>query len=402
MSLTHQILSRKTGRNVEPGEIVECNVDFLMMHDGSAFIALKNFGKIGKKVFDRNKIMIVFDHYCPSNSIENSNIHNQIRKFVKNQGIKYFFDCGSGICHQVFAETKPVKPYSVIVGGDSHTTTYGALGVFAVGMGATDITVTLATGKTWLMIPEAYRIVINGRMRKGVYAKDIILDIIKNLGVAGANNSAVEFEGSAVKKLSMDSRLTLCNMVTEAGAMNSIIGVDEKTEKHFGMKIKKIGSNHYGKVFEYESPDEPLVACPHSVGNVKPVREVEAEIDQVFIGSCTNGRYEDMRVAANILRNRKVRVRTIISPASRNIYLRCLKDGFIKIFMQSGAIVLPPSCGPCIGVHNGVLGKDEVCLSTGNRNFKGRMGSGKIYLCSPATAASSAVNGEITDPRRYL
>ncbi|MBU4189547.1 MAG: 3-isopropylmalate dehydratase large subunit [Candidatus Thermoplasmatota archaeon] len=399
MSLTHQIINRKIGRKVEPGEIVECNVDFLMMHDGSAFIALKNFGKIGKKVFDRNKIMVVFDHYCPSNSIENSNIHNQIRKFVKNQGIKYFFDCGNGVCHQVFAETRPVKPYSVIVGGDSHTTTYGALGMFAVGMGATDIAVTLSTGRTWFRVPEAYRIVINGRMRKGVYAKDIILGIIKNLGVGGANYKSVEFDGSVVKNLSPDSRLTLCNMIAETGAKNGIIDVDEKTGKSFG---KKNRGDNYGKVFEYESPDEPLVACPHSISNVKPVREVEAEIDQVFIGSCTNGRYEDMRVAANILRNRKVRVRTIISPASRNIYLRCLKDGFIKIFMQAGAIVLPPSCGPCMGVHNGVLGKDEVCLSTGNRNFRGRMGSGKIYLCSPATAASSAVNGKITDPRRYL
>jgi 3-isopropylmalate dehydratase large subunit len=343
--------------------------------------------------------MVVFDHYCPSNSIENSNIHNQIRKFVKNQGIKYFFDCGNGICHQVFAETKPVKPYSVIVGGDSHTTTYGALGMFAVGMGATDIAVTLSTGRTWLRVPEAYRVVINGRMKKGVYAKDIILGIIKKLGVGGANYMSVEFDGSAVKKLSMDSRLTLCNMITETGAKNSIICADEKTGKHFGRK--NIGDN-YEKMFESEPPAEPLVACPHSVGNVKPVREVDAEIDQVFIGSCTNGRYEDLRLAANILKNRRVRVRTIISPASRNIYIRCLKDGFIKIFVQAGCVILPPSCGPCIGVHSGVLGKDEVCLSTGNRNFRGRMGAGRIYLCSPATAASSAVNGEITDPRRYL
>lgn len=399
MSLTQQILSRKIGRNVEPGEIVECNVDFLMMHDGSAFIALKNFEKIGKKIFDRNKIMVVFDHYCPSNSIENSNIHNQIRKFVKNQGIKYFFDCGNGICHQVFVETKPVKPYSVIVGGDSHTTTYGALGMFAVGMGATDIAVTLATGRTWFRVPEAYKVVINGRMRKGVYAKDIILDIIKNLGVGGANYMSVEFDGPVVKNLSMDSRLTLCNMIAETGAKNCIIDVDENTWKHSGGKNR---GDNYEKVFEFEQPAEPLVACPHSVGNVKSVREVEAEIDQVFIGSCTNGRYEDMRVAANILKNRRVKMRTIISPASRSIYIRCLKDGLIKIFMQAGAVVLPPSCGPCMGVHSGVLGKDEVCLSTGNRNFRGRMGAGKIYLCSPATAASSAVNGEITDPRRYL
>jgi methanogen homoaconitase large subunit len=236
-------------------------------------------------------------------------------------------------------------------------------------------------------------------MKKGVYAKDIILGIIKKLGVGGANYMSVEFDGSAVKKLSMDSRLTLCNMITETGAKNSIICADEKTGKHFGRK--NIGDN-YEKMFESEPPAEPLVACPHSVGNVKPVREVDAEIDQVFIGSCTNGRYEDLRLAANILKNRRVRVRTIISPASRNIYIRCLKDGFIKIFVQAGCVILPPSCGPCIGVHSGVLGKDEVCLSTGNRNFRGRMGAGRIYLCSPATAASSAVNGEITDPRRYL
>jgi homoaconitase/3-isopropylmalate dehydratase large subunit len=283
-----------------------------------------------------------------------------------------------------------VKPYSVVVGGDSHTTTYGALGVFAVGMGATDIAVTLATGRTWLRVPEAYRVVINGRMKKGVYAKDIILDIIKKIGVGGANYMSVEFDGPVVKNLSMDSRLTLCNMVAETGAKNSIITVGENRD------------SRYEHVFESEPPAEPLVACPHSVGNVKPVREVEAEIDQVFIGSCTNGRYEDLRVAANILKNRRVKVRTIISPASRSIYIRCLKDSIIKIFMQAGAVVLPPSCGPCMGVHSGVLGKDEVCLSTGNRNFRGRMGSGKIYLCSPATAASSAINGEITDPRGYL
>ncbi|MEM2593804.1 MAG: 3-isopropylmalate dehydratase large subunit, partial [Candidatus Bathyarchaeia archaeon] len=325
------------------------------------------------------------------------------------------YDAGSGICHQLMVESGLIYPGSLIVGADSHTCTYGALGAFATGIGSTEMAAVLMSGKLWFKVPETIRIDVNGSLPPMVLPKDIILKIIGTIGADGATYKAVEYHGETISAMSIDGRLTLCNMAVEMGAKTGIIEPDEKTLKFLlslGVKehiaLKSDEDAEYAEKISFNVSDlEPMIACPHSVDNVRSVKEVEGkEVDQVFLGSCTNGRIEDLRIAAEILKGRRVKegVRMIVIAASRNIYLQALREGLIDVFMEAGCIICNPGCGPCAGAHQGILAPGEVCLSTSNRNFKGRMGSAEaeIYLASPATAAATALEGRITDPRTFL
>jgi len=409
MTLTEKILARASNkRKVEPGEIIVVKVDIAMSHDSTTPLAINPFYKITDKVFDEKRIVIFFDHVVPPPNIDASILHQKIRKFISEQNL-INVHC-EGICHQILAE-RYVKPGYIVIGADSHTCTLGALGAFATGVGSTDIAAIYATGKCWLRVPETYRINILGKLPKGIYAKDIILNIIGEIGADGAIYKSIEFHGNIVKEFSISSRLTLTNMVIEMGAMNGIIEADEKTLEftgNSGILMKSDSDAEYEEIFTFDvSRLEPQIACPHNVDNVKDISEVEGlEVDQIFIGTCTNGRVEDIGVATKILSKGRVNknVRLIITPASNKVYLECIRLGYIEKLIKSGAIVTNPGCGPCLGRHEGVLGPGEICISTGNRNFMGRMGSpdAKIYLASPATAAASALEGRITDPRRYL
>jgi len=409
MTLTEKILARASNkRKVEPGEIIVVKVDIAMSHDSTTPLAINPFYKITDKVFNEKKIVIFFDHVVPPPNIDASILHQKIRKFISEQNL-INVHC-EGICHQILAE-KYVKPGYIVIGADSHTCTLGALGAFATGVGSTDIAAIYATGKCWLRVPETYRINILGKLPKGVYAKDIILNIIGKIRADGAIYKSIEFHGNIVKEFSISSRLTLTNMVIEMGAMNGIIEADEKTLEftgNSGILMKSDDDAEYEEIFTFDiSRLEPQIACPHNVDNVKDISEVEGlEVDQIFIGTCTNGRVEDIGVATKILSKGRVNknVRLIITPASNKVYLECIRLGYIEKLIKSGAIVTNPGCGPCLGRHEGVLGPGEICISTGNRNFMGRMGSpdAKIYLASPATAAASALKGRITDPRKYL
>lgn len=415
MTIAEKILAKKAGKDiVKPGEFIIANVDLAMSHE-NADMVLKNFVKLGlEKVWDPEKIVIIFDHRIPAETIKTATTHKRLREFVRKQGIKYFHDIGYGICHQVLAEEYD-KPGMLIVGTDSHTTTHGALGAFATGIGATDMAMVWATGKIWLRVPETIKIVAKGKWPRGVYSKDFIIYTIGRLGVDGANYKAVEFHGPAIEELSISSRLVITNMSMEMGAKAAIIPPDNKTleyvRKNIGTDFEPVYPDNdaeYEAVHEIDvSGLEPMVAAPHSPGNAKTVKEVEGtKIHQAFIGTCTNGRLEDLKVAAEILEDRKIHpdVRLIVGPASLRVLKEALKLGLIDTFLDAGAVIIPPGCGPCLGKHQGVLAPGEVCISTANRNFKGRMGSPEafIYLASPATVAASAIEGKITDPRKYL
>ncbi|MEM0216237.1 MAG: homoaconitase large subunit [Candidatus Bathyarchaeia archaeon] len=411
MNITEKILAKASGRKeVSPREIVEAEVDVVMVNDLTGPLAVEAFKKIGvKKVWDNKRIVIVLDHLAPASSEKAAELHKTLRKFAAEQNINSFYDVGEGVCHQVMIDEGYVKPGMLIVGADSHTCTYGALGAFATGIGSTEAAAVFATGKIWLRVPEAIKIDVNGHLNDLVTPKDLILHIISLIGADGAIYKSIEFTGSTIKAMSVDGRLTLCNMVVEIGAKNGIIEPDEKTAEYLGIKdfeqVKSDLNASYEKTIEIDASTlEPKVACPHSVDNVKSVREVSGiEVDQAFIGSCTNGRIEDLRLAARILKDRKVKkgTRLIIIPASKKIYMEALREGLIEIFLKAGAVVCNPTCGPCLGGHLGILASGEVCISSSNRNFIGRMGSVKsyIYLASPATVAASAVMGKITDPR---
>jgi len=408
--MAEKILSQKVGKTVTAGEIIVSDIDFLLAHDGTAPLAIEQFSKLEvEKVFDPSKILLVIDHAGPSPSDKVSNIHKMMREFARKQGC-HFRDVGYGVCHQIVVE-EFAEPGMVVIGADSHTCTHGALGAFATGMGSTEVAVGMAYGQTWLKVPETIKVEVVGELKWPLSSKDIALHVIRELGTDGANYMAVEFVGEGIEKMSMDSRLTLTNMTVEAGAKVGFCPFD-KVAQNFLLAER-------GKLFGYLEPDknanysdeitvdagniEPVVALPHSVDNVKAVREVEGvEVDQVFIGTCTNGRVEDLQTAARILEGKKVKdgVRLIVQPASRKIYLKALKEGIIEKLLAAGAVINPPGCGPCVGRHLGILGDDEVCLSTQNRNFIGRMGNpkAKIYLASPAVAAASAVKGVITSP----
>ncbi|MGC8932921.1 MAG: 3-isopropylmalate dehydratase large subunit [Candidatus Methanodesulfokora sp.] len=365
------------------------------------------------KVFDPLKVLFVIDHASPAPHVEAASAHKMMRDFAAKFGIR-LFDVGEGICHQIVAENGYSRPFSLILGADSHTTTLGAFSAFATGVGSTDIALAIALGKTWLRVPESVKIAIEEEPKPFISGKDIILRIIKEVGVDGLTYRAVEFHGSAIKHISMDSRMTMCNMCVEAGAKTALFPSDEVLSMNLaqigveGIKLEADPDAEYEEIFSFDLDNlEPQVAEPPNVDRVRAVEELEGvEVDQVFIGSCTNGRYEDFLTAARILRGRKVKkgVRCIAVPASRSIYLRLLKEGLLHVLAESGFFIAHSTCGPCIGAHLGLLGPGETVISTSNRNFPGRMGdkNSRIYLASPATAAASAVEGKIADPRKYL
>ncbi|MEM2099601.1 MAG: homoaconitase large subunit [Candidatus Bathyarchaeia archaeon] len=418
MNITEKILAHASGKaTVHAGEIVDANVDTVMVHDLTGPLAIEAFKRIGvNSVWDNKKVVIILDHQVPAESIKAAELHKMLRKFAREQQIRLYDVGKGGICHQVMPEKGHVIPGKVIVGADSHTCTYGAFGAFATGIGSTEAAAVFATGRIWLKVPEAIKIDVNGQFKKYVTPKDLILAVIGKLGVDGAIYKSVEFTGTTIRNMNMAGRMTLCNMTVEMGAKNGIIAPDEVTRKFLEGRIKTPLSTFtslqsdadatYEKTFDFDVADlEPQVACPASVDNVKPVAEVEnVPIDQAFIGSCTNGRIEDLRLAAQILKGKKIRegVRTLVIPASQEVYAQALKEGLIEVFTAAGVIVCGSACGPCLGGHIGLLASGETCISTSNRNFIGRMGSteANVYLASPATVAASAVTGKITDPRR--
>ena len=418
MNIIEKILANASGKQeVSPGEIVEANIDVAMTHDLTGPLAIKSFREIGaKKVWNNQKVVVILDHLVPASSIISANLHKIVRNFAEEQNIKNFYDVGrGGVCHQVMPEQGHVRPGEVIVGSDSHTCTYGAFGAFATGIGSTELAAVFVTGKLWFRVPEVIKIDVTGNFQKLVTAKDLTLNIVGKIGADGAIYKGLEFGGSTIRDMTVDGRMVLCNMAVEMGAKVGIIEPDQKTldyvkgrtDKPF-KPVKSDPDATYEKVVDVDVSDlEPQVAVPHSVDNVKPVSEVEdTEVDQAFIGSCTNGRLEDLRSAAQILKGKKIvrSVRLVVIPASQEIYLNALNEGLIKTFMESGATIGNPNCGPCLGGHMGILAEGEACISTSNRNFIGRMGSTKsfVYLASPATVAASAITGKITDPRKVM
>lgn len=413
MNITEKILARAADKeSVHPGEIIEVDVDLAMSHDGTSPPTINNFKKISDKVWDPDKIVIICDHTVPPNTIGSAEFHKVTREFAREQHIKNYLSHGEGICHQVLPEYGFIKPGEVIVGADSHTCTHGAFGAFATGMGATDMAFVFATGKTWFRVPEAFKISVEGQLGRFVGAKDVILKVIGDIGTFGATYKTLEFHGDTVDSMDVAGRMTICNMAIESGAKNGIMEPNKATLQY--LKDRNVGTfevissdmdYNYEKEYYFDVQDmEPQVACPHNVDNVSPVSKVEGKtINQAFIGSCTNGRLEDLIQAGEILSGKRVHddVRLIIIPASAEIYKKALHNGLIDIFMDSGAIICNPGCGPCLGGHMGVLGSHEVCIATTNRNFLGRMGDpeSEVFLANPATVAASAISGEIKDPR---
>ena len=415
MNIIEKILARASGRGeVSPGEIVEASIDVAMIHDLTGPLTIESFRKIGaKKVWNSQRIVVILDHIVPASSVKAAELNKVVRKFAKEQKIDNFYDIGQGgVCHQVMPEKGHVRPGELIVGADSHTCTYGAFGAFATGIGSTEMAAVFATGTLWFKVPEVIKVNGTGRFQSFVTPKDLILNIISRIKADGAIYNGIEFAGPTIRDMGVDGRMVLCNMAMEMGAKTGIIEPDETTLNYVKSRtkepfkpVKSDLEGTYKKVLDMDVTDlEPQVSCPHSVDNVKPVSEVDkVEIDQAFIGSCTNGRLEDLRLAAKLLKGRKVRegVRLLVTPSSQEVYAEALQEGLIKTFLEAGAIVCNPTCGPCLGGHLGLLAPGETCISSSNRNFVGRMGSPKahVYLASPATVAASAVTGKITDPR---
>jgi len=420
MNITEKILARASGKNtVSPDDVVFAKVDKVMMHDVSGPGVIKVFDKLNaqgidtSQLHDASKVWVAEDHFVPTaEKISAENIV-KLSEFTKKYGIEKHFKYGMGqygICHTLSHEEALVSPGEVYVGGDSHTNTTGALGAFACGLGHTDVAYVLLNGEIWFKIPETFYFKLNGKLPEHVMAKDFILKIIGDIGTDGGAYNTMQFGGSGIDEMSVESRLTLTNMTTEAGAKNGIIEADEKTINYLQQRganninqIKSDEDAEYAKFFEYEASEiEPIVAKPYSPENITQVRDVSSiELDKAYIGSCTGAKYEDLLAAAKILKGKRVKIRTEVLPAAISIYKRAMQDGLLQIFMDSGAMVGPPTCGACCGAHMGVLAKDEICISTTNRNFPGRMGhiDSQTYLASPLVAAASAVTGKITDPR---
>lgn len=414
-TLAEKIISEHTDKPVKAGDLCIARVDVTAVQDGTGPLTINEFKKLGiEKPKNPSRMILFIDHATPSPRKELSNAHNVMREFAKETGA-VLSEGGMGVCHQRLVE-QYVNPGEILCGADSHTCTSGALGAFATGMGSTDVAVASALGKTWLKVPQSYKIVVEGVFRKGVFAKDLMLHLIGKIGADGATYKALEFCGSTIASMSMSDRFTLANMAVEAGAKAGLFATDEKTyeflkeqnREHVFKHIEFDEDAEYEKIIKINANEiEPMIACPHTVDNVKPISQMgQVKINQVFIGSCTNGRIEDLRIAVKILKKQKVHpnVRLIVAPASKSVMMQALREGIIEIMTSVGAQIIPPGCGPCVGVHAGILGDGEVCLSTQNRNFKGRMGNpeGQIYLSSPAVAAYSAVCGYIADPTEIL
>jgi 3-isopropylmalate/(R)-2-methylmalate dehydratase large subunit len=413
LTLAEKVLAAHAGKaRVDPGELVNVRVDLVLSNDITAPIAIREFRRIGvSRVFDPRKVVMVPDHFTPNKDILSAEQAKLVRDFALEQGLVYFEVGRMGIEHVLLPEQGLVLPGDVVIGADSHTCTYGALGAFSTGMGSTDIASAMASGEIWMKVPSTIRFVYRGALPQWVGGKDLILYTIGDIGVDGALYSAMEFCGEAVGRLSMDGRFTMANMAIEAGAKAGLFAVDDRTVEYVKDRARRPyqvyqpdGDAEYERVVEYDvSRMEPQVACPHSPANTRPVSQVgHIEIDQAVIGSCTNGRLEDLRIAARVLRGRQVhpRVRCIVIPGTQNVYLEALREGLVEIFVTSGAVVSTPTCGPCLGGYMGVLAAGERCVSTTNRNFLGRMGSpqSEVYLSNPAVAAASAVAGRIISP----
>jgi len=415
-TIADKILSAHTSEEVKEGKIVLCKVDFCFAQDGTSNIVIDRVEQLKIEKLALENTLLVIDHNVPSPNRAISNIHLRMRNFCRKFGIRLSKE-GEGVCHQVNIESGLIKPGDLVLGADSHTCTYGALNLFSSGVGSTDIAVVLTTGKTWIKCPSTFRINFSGKLRKGVFGKDVALYIMKIFGENGATYRVLEFGGSGLESLDMDARFTISNMSVECGAKAGIFEPDSILREW--LKERSLNCNNlvfpdkealYEKVININLEQiSPLVSLPHSPANVCEVEDIESQnikIDIAFIGTCTNGRLSDLRVASEILKGRKVcsDVRLLIAPASKKIYLEALKEGLIDIFLEAGAIILPAGCGPCVGTHQGIPADGEHVLSTANRNFKGRMGNPQswIYLASPATVAASSIEGKVVDPRRFL
>lgn len=415
MTITEKILAAHAGREeVKPGELINCKVDIVLGNDITAPVAIKEFEKIGvREVFDREKVVLIPDHFTPNKDIKSAEQAKMLRDFAREQGLTNYFEVGRmGIEHCLLPEQGIVLPGDVVIGADSHTCTYGALGAFSTGVGSTDMAAAMASGEVWFKVPESIKFVFNGEeLNEWVSGKDLILYAIGDIGVDGALYQAMEFTGPAIRHLSMDSRFTMANMAIEAGGKNGIIAPDQTTIEYVEARARRPyrvyrsdEDAEYARVIEYDVADiEPQVAFPHLPENARPISEVgTVEIDQAVIGSCTNGRMEDLRIAAKVLRGHKVHpyVRLVIFPGTQAIYKQAMKEGLIDIFIDAGAAVSTPTCGPCLGGHMGILAKGERAIATTNRNFVGRMGhpESEVYLSNPAVAAASAILGRIASP----
>jgi 3-isopropylmalate/(R)-2-methylmalate dehydratase large subunit len=411
-TIAEKIIGEHAGKSISAGDLAVVKVDLCLLQDGTGPLSVRELQKLGmEKAYNPKGTVLFIDHSSPSPRAELSNDHVLLRQFARKTGA-VLSDVGCGICHQVMAEDY-VNPGDILIGSDSHTCTAGALGAFATGMGSTDVAIAIALGKTWLRVPDSFKIHVTGKLPYGVFPKDLILYIIGLIGADGADYRSLEFCGDTIENMEMSGRLTLCNMAIEAGAKAGIIASDNVTyefleEYDRAEKFRKIVPDKdavYERVIEIDASElSPMVAFPHTVDNVKSIEEAKGvKIHQVFIGSCTNCRINDLRIAARILRGKKTHpdVRLLVTPASKKIYLQASKEGLLDILVEAGAAISSPGCAVCCGIHEGILADDEVCVATSNRNFLGRMGNPKsfVYLASPATAAISALTGEITDPR---
>jgi len=414
-TLAEKILSDNSGSDAHAGDIIIARVDLAFLQDGTGPLALRKLEESGlEQIANPERVVLFLDHAAPSPSPELANDHIILRQFARKSGAQ-LYDVGEGVCHQVVAESY-ANPGEVIIGADSHTVTAGALGAFATGMGSTDVAIAIALGKTWLRVPESFKVEIGGRFTKGVYAKDLALHLIGSLGADGATYKSLEFSGEAISNMSMAERFTLANMAVEAGAKTGLFPTDEVTRTYLESRgrsalfraLRPDPDAEYERAIAIDASSlEPTVSKPHAVDNIALARELTGtKIAQVFIGTCTNGRLDDLAVAAAILSGKRChpKTRMLVAPASPEVLREAIGAGYIQTLLEAGAVLLPPGCGPCVGVHQGVLGDGEACLSTANRNFRGRMGNpeASIYLGSPATAAASAIAGEITDPRELM
>ncbi len=418
MTITEKILARATGVDkVAPGQLINANIDVIMCHDITTPPAISMLAQHGiDKVFDREKIVVTPDHFQPAKDIKSAELHKRLDDWAIRHQIRHYNKLGkAGVCHALLPEQGHIRPGETIVGGDSHTCTYGAFAAFSTGVGSTDLAAALATGQLWFKVPVSIKCVLNGSLTEGVYSKDVILSVIAKIGVDGALYKAMEFTGPVLADMSMEARMTITNMAIEAGAKNGIIGFDNVTKQYLDEHLKEKteyvvfesdADAEYAATEQFDcSTIEPMVALPSLPSNAVPIGECDSKaMDQAYIGSCTNGRIEDLRIAAGILKGKTVAIRTIVVPATPTIWKQANNEGLFDIFYDAGCVISAPTCGACLGGFMGVLAAGEKCISTTNRNFVGRMGhpQSEVYLASPATVAASAVEGKLTDPRKYL
>jgi 3-isopropylmalate/(R)-2-methylmalate dehydratase large subunit len=418
MTITEKILAKAAGKKkVTPGELIDAKIDIVMCVDVTTPPAISMLVEKGMdKVFDREKIVVTPDHFQPAKDIKSAELHKRLDEWARRHNIKHYYKIGrAGVCHALLPEQGHIRPGEVIIGPDSHTCTYGAFAAFSTGVGSTDTAAAIATGQLWFKVPASIKFVLKGALPKGVYSKDVILAVIARIGVDGALYKAMEFTGPALAEMSMEARMTITNMAIEAGAKNGIIGFDDITKQYLDEHLKEKTDYtvyesdedaDYVGVEEFDcSKLEPMVALPHLPSNGVPIGKCAGKaMDQAYIGSCTNGRIEDLRIAAKIFKGKKVAIRTIIVPATPVIWKQAMDEGLFDIFYDAGCVIAAPTCGACLGGFMGVLAEGEKCISTTNRNFVGRMGHPKseVYLASPATVAASAIEGKLADPRKYM